>query len=338
MKKLIGIFLVLALLGGGAWLIFGKTGETLRAVKPLKGPVVQAVYATGTVEPTIMVPISPRTSARLVALNADEGEAVTKDQVLAQLEDTDLQGRLSEAEAQQDLAQKDYNRKAPLAKKGYVPKQDFDQAQAALKAASATVNQIRAEMGYLQLVSPEAGTIIRRDGEVGELVNAGSPVFWISCCAPLRISAEVDEEDVTLVTPGKNVLIGADAFPGEFFHGKVQSITPKGDDVSRSYRVRISLAEDAQKLMIGMTAETNIVIAEKQDALLVPPSAVKNQAAWVVNKGKLEKRAVVTGVRTPKAIEILKGIAEGETVLMDPPADLEDGARASVKMQNWDMK
>ncbi|MGQ0527032.1 MAG: efflux RND transporter periplasmic adaptor subunit [Alphaproteobacteria bacterium] len=338
MKKLVGIILVLALLGGGAWLIFGKNSETLRSVNPQKGPVVQAVYATGTVEPTIMVPISPRSSARLLSLNTDEGETVAKDQVMAQLEDTDLQGRLSEAQAQADLAKKDYDRKAPLAKKGFVSKQDFDQAQAAFRAAAATVEQIRAEMGYLKLLAPEAGTVIRRDGEVGEMAGAGKPVFWISCCAPMRISAEIDEEDVSLVKPGQSVLIGADAFPGEVFHGTVQSITPKGDDVARSYRVRISLNEDAQKLMIGMTAETNIVIAEKKDALLLPVTAVKNSTAWVVNKGRLEKRTVTTGARTPKAVEILKGINEGETVIADAPADLEEGARPSTKPQAWDMK
>ena len=109
---------------------------------------------------------------------------------------------------------------------------------------------------------------------MGDFIPVNQPVFYLAKAGvPLRISADVDEEDIPLVKVGQKVLIRSDAFPSRVFTGEVLEITPKGDPVARSYRVRIELPADTA-LMIGMTAETNIVTAEKQDALLVPASAV----------------------------------------------------------------
>ena len=135
--------------------------------------------------------------------------------------------------------------------------------QADWEKAKALRERAEAEAHYLDLVAPAAGTIIRRDGEIGQIIAADKPLLWMSCCAPLRVSAEVDEEDIAQVRPGQEVLIRADAFPGQIFHGTVQAITPKGDPVARTYRVRVSLPKDTP-LMIGMTAETNIVLRKAE--------------------------------------------------------------------------
>jgi len=146
-----------------------------------------------------------------------------------------------------------------LAGRQVVARTAYDRAKADWEKARAAAAQAAALAGYLQLVAPADGTIIRRDGEIGQMIGANQTVFWLSCCAPLRISAEVDEEDIAQVRPGQEVLIRSDAYPGRLFHGKVQAVTPKGDPVARSYRVRISLTADTP-LMIGMTTETNIVL------------------------------------------------------------------------------
>ena len=114
----------------------------------------------------------------------------------------------------------------------------------------------------MTLVAPADGLITRRDGEVGEYVPVGQPIFYLSCCAPLRISVEVDEEDIPRVVIGQKVLIQNDAFLGQVFEGKVSAITPRGDSTARSYRVRVTFNDDHHPMMIGMTAETNIILRE----------------------------------------------------------------------------
>jgi multidrug efflux pump subunit AcrA (membrane-fusion protein) len=136
----------------------------------------------------------------------------------------------------------------------------------------------------MALTTPSDGLIIRRDGEIGQFIPAGQAVFYLSCCAPLRVSAEVDEEDIARVQVGQKVVLRADALPGVILDGKVSEITPKGDPVARSYRVRVKLADPSQ-LKVGMTVDANLIVAERPDALLVPATAVQDNAVWTSMKG-----------------------------------------------------
>jgi RND family efflux transporter MFP subunit len=229
------------------------------------------------------------------------------------------------------FAQQDYERKAALAKQGYVAKAALDQAKAALDSAKAAAQGMEAQVGYAKLVAPADGRIIRRDGEIGQMIPLNQPVFWMSCCAPLRIAAEVDEEDVGLVQPGQKVLIRADAFPNQTFNGVVQSITPKGDPVARSYRVRIGFTGEVP-LLIGMTAETNIIARETKDGLLIPSSAVKQDTVWIVKGGKLAKQKVGLGAKGAEHTEILSGLTVDDIVISAPGIDFKEDKPVRVKL------
>jgi len=143
----------------------------------------------------------------------------------------------------------------------------------------------------------------------------------------------VDEEDIARVAIGQEVLIRADAFPGRIFRGAVNSITPKGDPVARSYRVRVTFSEPTP-LLIGMTTETNIVVRKTDDALLLPPSALQNGRVWRVRDGRLEARSVKAGASGAERVEILEGVAEGDAIVAVPGADLRAGTR--VRTQPFD--
>lgn len=326
LKKLLPFLGLAALALIGWFFFFAPGGVTVTTIKPHRGTAVQAAYATGTVEASVMIPIAARGTARLMEMAVDEGSTVAKDQVLARLEDRDLQEALAEATAREDYARKVFESYAKLVQKGTVTRRAYDQAEADVNAAKAAVSRLSAQADFMKLVAPADGTIIRRDGEVGELIAANKPVFWLSCCAPLRISAEVDEEDIPLVQTGQRVLIRADAYPGKIFEGKVQGITPKGDAVSRSYRVRISLDGDTP-LKIGMTAETNIILEEKKDALLVPASAMSDGAVWLVKNGVAQRQAVETGIKGLEDVEVLSGLTEGDVLAQKPDKKWSDGMK-----------
>ncbi len=331
MRKLFSVLVLVFLLGAG-WFSYNFFLPAKVETMPVtRGPAVQAVYATGTVEATVMMPIAARVSARLSKLNVDEGSEVVKDQVLAQLEDEDLQQSLQEKRALEEGARQEFQRQANLVAKRIVSRGAYDKAKADWQSAQAARKMAEAQAQFTKLVAPADGRIIRRDGEIGQLIPANQPVFWMSCCAPLRISAEVDEEDIARVQPGQKVLIRADAFPGEVYEGKVQAITPKGDPVARSYRVRVEFAEETP-LMIGMTAETNIVLHETDRALLVPSSAVQAETVWLVKDGRLTKRKVKTGAKGTEQTEIIEGLSEKETVAIHPQVNWQEGDRASERV------
>jgi len=300
-------------------------------VHPARGQAVQAVYATGTVESSVMLPIAPRIGARLVALDSDEGRTVHKGDVLGRLEDADLKHALAQLRAQEAFARRDHERNAALVKTGVIARDVFDRSRADWLAAQAASAKAAAELDYARLVAPADGIVIHRDGEIGQLIPANQAVFWISVESPPRISAEVDEEDIARVKIGQEVLIRADAFPGRVFRGAVDSITPKGDPVARSYRVRVAFSEPTP-LLIGMTTETNIVVRKTDNALLLPPNAVQNGHVWRVRDGRLESRPVRTGASGAERVEILDGVAEADAIVAAPDAALRDGKRVRVQL------
>jgi len=151
--------------------------------------------------------------------------------------------------------------------------------------------------------------------------------------APLRISSEVDEEDVALVQPGQKVLIRADAFPGQIFNGRVLSITPKGDPIARSYRVRVGL-DGTTPLLVGMTAETNIITRETKNALLVPAGALSSGKVWRVSDGRLQQQDVTIGAKGTDQIEITRGLSDSDEIVLAPDTTLKAGAAVRTRLKS----
>jgi RND family efflux transporter MFP subunit len=323
----------LALLGAGAlatggilaWKALGPL--EVEAAPPVRGPAVDAIYATGSVEPTVMLPIAPRVPGTLAQLLVDEGSAVRKGQVLARLEDADLARTVDELSARARYARENFDRTQDLVRRSFVSPGDLDRARSDLDAALASLQRAQAQRNFTALTAPADGVVLRRDGEVGQFLAAGQALLTISCCAPLRVGAEVDEEDIARVHVGQKVVLRTDALPDQVFDGTVAQITPKGDPVARSYRVRVRLGPPGD-LRVGMTMDANLIVAERAGALLVPTSAVLAGRVWVVREGRLEQQKVKTGVVGPERTEILEGLDPGAMVVRTPTEALREGRKA----------
>ncbi|MGE0665148.1 MAG: efflux RND transporter periplasmic adaptor subunit [Sphingomonadales bacterium] len=328
--------LIVAVLAAAGALLWWRAGPVaVEAASPRIGPAVQAVYASGTVEPTVMMPIAPKSGGRLAELLVDESAVVTKGQKLARFDNEELAQSVREWEARVRFAQNQYDRAASLLARGVGTGVARDSARNDLDTAKASLARVRKQNEEMVLYAPEAGRIIRRDGEVGQVFPAGQALFWMACCAPLRVSVEVDEEDIPRVKPGQKVLIRADAYPDAVLEGSVAEITPKGDPVARSFRVRISLPEDTP-LLIGMTADCNIITDEKRDALLVPASAVEGGKVWLVRDGKAAQHPVVTGASGEDWTEIKSGLKRDDVVVARPDDRLKPGREVTIRRKNGD--
>jgi RND family efflux transporter MFP subunit len=330
MKYLPRVLVLVALAAAAGWFGWQRFQPTPVALAaPTRGPAIDAIYATGLVEPSLEIRIAPRTAGRIVELLVDEGDSVRAGQLLARLEDNDLRASVAELESRVEYAQSQFQRNTELRRSSLISQDALDRARTDLAAARATLKRAREQVAYMRLVAPSAGRIIRRDGEIGEFVPVNQVMFYMAGPAPLRITADVDEEDVPRVQRGQRVLIRTDAFADRVFEGRVTEITPRGDPVARAYRVRISLVDDPP-LQIGMSAETNIVIEQRENALLVPAGAVVGDAVWMVDDGRAMRRPVTIGVRAPERVEIRAGLGDGDRVIEAPPEDLEEGQRVAV--------
>ncbi len=320
---------VLAALGAGAWLAIDNTPQVV-AAPPTRGPAVEAVYATGSVEPTFWAKVASTLVGRIAEIPVKEGEQVKAGDVLMRLDDREAKAKIAELEARERYLSADVARMSALAQRDFTSQQTFQRAVSDHASAVAAVTGARQRLADLNLVAPLDGEVLRLDGNVGEVMRAGDVAVWIGQRQPMRIEAEVDEEDIPKVQRGQKVLVKADAWPDKAFTAQVTSLTPKGDPVSKNYRVRITL-DPAQPLHIGMTAEVNIIVRETRDALLVPFSALRGEAVFVIDGHRVRRRPVKVGIIGTVRAEILDGVAPTDLVVAEPPADLKDGALVRVK-------
>lgn len=306
--------------------VLANGAMTLALVSPQRGTAIQAVYATGTVEPVTWARIGPVTTGRIAEILADEGDAVASGQKLAQLDDREAGAKVTELQARAAYWREELDRARVLAARGIKSREAEDKARAEFDAAAAAIAAARQRRLDLSVVSPVDGIVLRRDGEIGEVVDAKDTLFWVGEMRPLRIAADVDEEDIARIRPGQEVLIKADAFPDAVLTGRIEQITPKGDPVNKTFRVRIALPDDTP-LMIGMTAEINVITARTDNSLLVPATSVTDGKVLVVVDGRAETRTVRTGIKGRDQTEIVEGLNEGDVVVASPPAGLKPGER-----------
>jgi RND family efflux transporter MFP subunit len=320
---------IVALAGAGAWYVTSRP-VAVSAANPTRGPAVEAVYATGAVEPVYWAKVASTLVGRIAEIPVKEGDTVKTGDVLMKLDDREAKAKLAEAEARERFLATEVTRMTALAQRDFASQQAYQKVVSEYSAAVAAATAARQRLADLTLTAPLDGEVLRLDGNIGEVVRSGDALVWVGHCCPMRIEADVDEEDIPKVRKGQTVLVKADAWPDRAFKAQVASVTPKGDPVSKNYRVRMTLDPD-QPLRIGMTAEVNIVVREEKNALLVPFTAIRGDYVFVVEAGAARKRQVRTGIAGAQRIQIVEGIGDGDLVIGDPPATLKDGDAVALR-------
>jgi RND family efflux transporter MFP subunit len=313
----------------GAYFVSDAIYPRVHIAKASSGPAVQAVYASGTVEAVYWAKVGPLVMGRIVALEVAEGRRVSQGDVLARLDDQELRARVDEIEARQMLLEAQARRVRALLATGSATQQAFDQVESELRQTTASLIATRKRLAEMTITSPLDGIVLRRDGEIGETAREGQVLFWVGQIEPLWITTDVDDDDIPLVAVGQRALVKSDAFPDRLFEGRIREITPKGDAIQRTYRLRVDIASPSE-LRIGMVVEVNIVVRETKDATLVPTAAIRGKQGkhvFVIDGNRATTRVVKTGVVGGRMTEILHGLSPGESVAVDPPAGLRDGMR-----------
>ena len=308
--------------------LFGR-GVAVAVAVPDRGMAVDSVYATGIVEPVTWAQVSSLVPGRLAEIRVHDGDLVKEGDLLAKLDDREAKANLRQLEVREQYWQEELARQRALEVRGVASRATFERVQSDYLQAKAATAAAGQRLEDLILRAPIAGTVLRQDGEVGEVVDKQKILFSIGQPKPLRVTADVDEEDIVRLATGQKVLVKGDAFPDRTLAGTVAAITPKGDPINKSFRVRVSLPDDTP-LLVGMTVEINVVARETANALLVPASALRDGHVFLAEAGRARRVRVKAGARGATRTEIVGGLAADARVILDPPASLTDGARIRV--------
>src|SRR3984957_360789 len=327
---------VLAVVGaGGAYLrhpdLFRPPVVTT-AVSVL-APVSEAIYGTGTVEPERWAKVVPLQRRRLVELCRCEGQSVKTGQILGRQDDAEEVGALHELEINNEQLERDLNRAEKDRDKNDAAKTEYEQRSTRLEESKSRISAQKVRLDALVLRAPLDGMVLRRDGEVGEIVGPTDVLFWVGPPAPMQVVAEINEEEITRIAAGQKAFLRSEAFPAQALRATVSQITPKGDPTRKTFRVYLRLPSDTP-LRIGMTVEVNIIYREKTAAVVVPAEAVVNNAVQVVSDGKVERVPVSVGIRGSRNVEIVGNVSKGAVVLSPGRTDLADGTRVHAESVN----
>jgi RND family efflux transporter MFP subunit len=328
-RRLLILALILIVAAALGWWRFGR-GPQVTAVLPTRGTAVEIVYGTGAVEPLRWAKVASVIRDRIVETCDCEGKTVAKGDVLARLDDGDARAALQELKAREDFARRELERVVQLIARNASTTQAYEKASTELRQIQGLIAVQMERLGDYVIKAPMDGVVLRQDAEVGEIAEQNQILFRVGMPTPLQVTAEVNEEDIPRVAVGQTALLRTDAFPSRRLTGRVREITPFGDPVAKTYRIRIDLPDDTP-LKPGMSVEANVVTREKPNALLVPADAVVQGASvFVVDGAVVRKREVKIGIRGTRAVEIVSGLKENERVASPAGTDLADGMRVRV--------
>jgi len=270
-------------------------GANYQTATITRGPITQAVTATGTLNPVVNVQVGSQVSGNIAKLFVDFNSQVKAGQVVAQIDPalfqatvTQAEGDLANAQATLELAKVNARRTQELFAKNTSSQADVDQAMATLHQSEATVkikqgalDKARADLDHCTITSPIDGVVISRSVDVGQTVAASlqAPIIFAIAndLTKMQIDANVAEADVGVVKIDQNVDFTVDAFPMQTFHGKVVQVRNAPITVQNvvTYDTVIGVSNPDLKLKPGMTANVSIVIAHKDDALQIKNAALR---------------------------------------------------------------
>lgn len=319
------ILAALAAILAWSWWAGGKKIATVVAVR---GSAAEVVYATGVVEPVNWAKVTALQRKRITEICKCEGQTVKKGDVLARLDDIEENAALTEFEARLKRLKDDAARMTTLVQRDITTRTALDEKLTQIQEQEARIAAQKDRIADLLLRSPIDGVVLRRDGEVGEIAGIGNSdtLLWVGQPKPLRIVADVNEDDILKVVGGQSVLLRHEGHSGPPLMATIDRVTPKGDPQTKTFRVYMDLPDDTS-LKVGMSVEANIVVQEVKDGILVPTEALGDHMVILVKDGRAALTPVEIGIRGSGRIEVRSGINPGDIVVSPFDKTIVNGMR-----------
>ena len=301
------------------------------------------------------------------------GEKVSLNQPLLQLDSDVEQASLATEQAELGLAQVEHERGKNLLARQALSKSEYDRLSAELQKSITRVAQLKALLERKRIIAPFAGTIGIRQVDVGDYVTSGTPVATLQDLSKLYVDFFLPEQNVPQLALGQQVRISVAAYPGEVFNAEIVAVNPKVEVSTRNLQVRALLANPDTKLLPGMFANLQVLLANNAKQVVVPETAVTftlygNSLYVVASKEQpaaanpctssvgqvlcwlglakapaaqeqqpelvVERRFVSTGERRDGAVIISKGLRAGEQIVTSGQLKLDNGSRVSLSADN----
>ncbi|MDS1029801.1 efflux RND transporter periplasmic adaptor subunit [Bacillota bacterium LX-D] len=350
----------------------GKKQETIEesllpveTVSAANKDLVQTLETSGEIKALTEVSVAPKVGGKIKALYVKVGDKVHAGQVLFELEATDAQNAVKQAEAavavnQANLlkaqrgvidAKLNYSRSKELYENQALSKAEYDQAesqllnaQASLKMAEAQVAQSQAAVNSAQdsyqnaiVTAPGSGVVAAVDAEVGEITSSQAAPIKIVQIAETKVQVNVSENVISAMKVGTKVPVTVESL-NKKITGTIISVAPQADESTHAFAVEIKLPNQDGKLKPGMIARLTLQTGVIKGALVLPTDALLERDGmnyvFLLEKGKAKEISVKVGMSSGKLTEIKQGLKKGQTVIVKGNRLVADGQKVKVVKQN----
>lgn len=316
---------------------------------PVRRTIVPQLHFSGSLDPEWQAQVAAKVDGRLEKVYVHEGDRVEKGQVLAILEQMDTDANLLSAkgsflDAQTSLrkAETDLARYEKLYATGAVSQQvvdDYrfarDNAAAKLEAARGSLQGMESKAAGTVVTAPADGIVAKRFYQEGYYAKAGTPLFAIADISMLKTTIHIPEGQVTGVKVGNEADIALPAYPGKKLVGKITRIAPVADLPAHTFAAEVSV-DNSEGLLAGVYANVSLIGEPREQVLTIPMHAIvmrdDQQTVFVADaQGVVQRRVLSLGYSDDKVAEVLSGLDERDTIVVEGHNKLREGSRINLE-------
>ncbi|NIO05850.1 MAG: efflux RND transporter periplasmic adaptor subunit [Proteobacteria bacterium] len=291
--------------------------------------VKDQIILPGSIEPWEDIEISAEVPGKIEWIGPLEGENVRKGDVLVKIDSQALQAEVEKADALYRLKDNQLERRRMLSRKGFLPKEELDMAIAERDSTLKSLEVARIQLAKGTIRSPITGLVNLTYVDAGEYVSVGDPILDLVEMDRVKIVGAVPEMDVPFVSISKIVRVTLDALGNEAFQGKIIYLSPKGDNITRTFTLKVALDNPTFRIKPGMIGRITIVKRTFPNAIAIPLFSIVDRGdrkiVFVEDQGVARERIVALGVIENSRIQILTGLSPGDHLIVKGHRDLSDG-------------
>lgn len=299
--------------------------------------VENEILATGSILANESVELTSEISGRVTRINFREGTRVRKGDLLLQINDSELQAQFNRTSAQLNLAEETEARQKKQLAIESISQEEYEAAINNLHTAQADVQLIQAQINKSRIIAPFDGVIGLRTVSEGAFLEAGSRIATLVSIHPVKIDFAVPERYHSLLSMESPVHFRIQGEEREY-RGRIYAIEPQIDTDIRSVRCRALCPNPDGRIKPGAFAQVRIALQKLEKALMIPSEALipdaQQQSVFIVKKNKAQSRTVVIGLRTADKVQIIDGLAAGDTVMTTGLLQVRPGSTVKVTELN----
>jgi membrane fusion protein, multidrug efflux system len=278
--------------------------------------------------------VMSETQGKVVDYEFEQGDFVSKGQLLARLDDEIVRNQLAYAEALLSKTRADMKKYEDLLKEDAVSGQQYEAAQLDLRKVETEVATLRKQLEFTVIKAPIQGTVTKRLIETGSMIMPGSPVAEIVDVSRLKFIANLVESEAVQVRKGERVTIFSSLFPGIVYDGTILSVGVKADDAKR-YPVEIEVINTpGHSLKDGMFGTATFSPGNGREALMIPRhsivGSIKTPHVYVVDGNIAMLKEIRIGAATDTDVEVMSGLKEGDKVVTSGQINLSENMPVSI--------